>query len=370
MASANRAELNFVEEAEFGVNPGGEGQLVRMNSTSLQLEPISVQSEELRSDRGRARGKRLAGQVTGDIVGNFFPGDPSMENLLRMLAGQSAWPAAGEGKTGGAIAGGGVVTLNAHGFTAGQWVRLSGLDDEAANKWYRITAVDANTFTLANPPSNLTGSPVWKGSYLKGNGIEARSASFEVWLDDAQDSFEYRGVMIGSLALDLSPESIIVGTFGTLGSTHRHGEARTINPGTASTVAPIVTGEGGDVQGYIDDQDTGVVTSVSLNIDAGLRREPALWSPPRIALGTVSLTGSMEIFTDDFTRYDDFVNATARRLDVIFGTEDDWLALSISQADFTGATVLVEGIDTSALLRLDFEASVKGTEGVYGWTKG
>ena len=89
IASTNRVQHNKVREATFGVIPTSPlFQDMRVTSSSLTAGPMSVVSDEIRSDRQIADlilvGQKAGGDVGGELSFNAF--DPDLEEVL-----QGAW---------------------------------------------------------------------------------------------------------------------------------------------------------------------------------------------------------------------------------------------------------------------------------------
>ena len=285
MAVANRSDLRIVRETVWGTTPAVTGtnkaDTLRINSHSLQWEQEYVDSQAIRSDRGRDRGSAVSGQVTGDMVLASLPA--AQDQVTSYLIGHDASLAAGS-PIDSVAAKANAFTKAAHAKVAGDWVRASGFST-GINGFYRVKSVTGNDLTVAG-----TGTPaidaaaagqMLSGTSYLGAGLTPRSFSAEMGLNDAGDYFLRNGCRIGSMGLEVSPGGIIVATYGVLGKGEAHTAApaaRTMldaNSNASASGRPSNAAD--DVIVLIDDDEVKNVTSISLNIENNLRATSVTW---------------------------------------------------------------------------------------------
>ena len=366
MAVANRSDLRIVREAVWGTTPAvtasNKADTLRINSHSLQWEQEYVDSQAIRSDRGRDRGSAVSGQVTGDMVLEFLPG--AQDQVMSYLIGQAATLAAGTDLD-SVAAKAGAFTKSGHGKVAGDWVRAHGFA-AGINGFYRVKSTTGNDLTVVGTGTPATDSAsagkMLSGTSYLGAGLTPRSFSAEVGLNDAGDYFVRSGCRVGSMGLEVSPGGIIAATYGVLGKGKSHTAVRTMSDAhTNASASGRPSNAADDVIILIDDDEIKNVTSISLNIENNLRPTQFVgtFGAGQIGLGSASISGSIEFVTDDYGYYDDMLQRNALSLSLVIGQDAGWYAIDVPLVDFTGARTVVEGLDTDIVLATDFSASIK-----------
>ena len=381
MSSSNRIDLAALKEATYGTTPStGDGQPIRITSESLAYGIDYASSEEIRSDRARARGVRTAARATGDI--NFEMSYGQLDDLLLAIAGQTDWPshtisgviystvAGAAGVQHYLRSGGSFIT---DGFIAGQWIEVAGFTLAANNGFARVTAVEALKLLVEGPTltAEAAGDTVSiKGQAIGGNGTTLTSFSIEKSFLDVTQHLLFRGMVPGSLSLTVATGAIVTGTMGFLGREVVAAAASAMARGIRTTgrVMNAVEGAAFRVAAAVEDS----MTSLELNLNANPREvlEIGRLGAREISLGSIAVTGTMEQYFRTRDLYDDLIAATARNLSIHLDDEDGgWYILDLPQVDFTSGSVVAEGLDTDVLARLEWEASVSGDLPMYTLTR-
>ena len=381
MASASRVSIQYADE---GATPGtaaaqgAAGKAVRITSESLQFETDYTSSDEIRADRGRGRGIRTGGRVTGDLNVELSPG--SFDGILVALAAQ---PAAGFPGTGTAIATGTVSVTDADtiedsadnfgAIVVGQTIRLVGFTTVSNNTFAQVVAkVNDGEITIRGPMLVAEAAGAAKaihGRAVSASGIERRAFTIERYMPDLTvgSSIAYEGCRIGSMGLRVAPAGIATATFGVLGEAQILADARRL---VADPAVPTSQPWNGVEQcsALIDGVSQSNLTSIDLSVETNLRglQEIGTYGAADIVLGTVAVSGTIEQNYKDRARLDDLIDGTARALTILFDSTDamgqKFMAFDVPQIDITGATVVAEGTDTEILARLTFEASAKASQ--------
>lgn len=384
LGSSNRASLAYIEETSFGVTPASTvpnpARFLRFTGESLTQGITKDTSKEIRQDRLTA--DLIPTNVTANggvnIEISYGEYDPLIEavlggTFLRMgTTGESAVVfTAAINSVGGTITAA-VAPTGTDAFTRlvpGQWFRLKAPGDAADGAVLMVASVTTTIITVnAITPIPGTGTRAAVAdckvsSSRVTDGTINRSFTIERAFNDINQFFAYRGMAASKLDLNFDSASLLSGSIDFMGKNGVRAGATTMT-GTAVAasqtydVLNTVTGVG---QVLLDGAvlPNTFAKSVKLSIDGKMRALQALgtYGAAAILPGTMSITGTLEIYLADGTIYDRFINNTAAAL--TFGVRDGsarGMQITLPKIKFSDAKVQAGGLDQDAMLSIPFTA--------------
>lgn len=295
MANGSRHSMRFVPESTYGVTPATPVfKRLRHTGTTLGLSKEALQSEELREDRQIADYRQGAYQVGGDISIELSYG--SFDDLLAAVL-------------------------------CGTW--------------------EADT-------------PAVGTDRLKA-GTTRRSFTIERFFGDIVTAdkpyHRFTGVEFNTLALQISANAMVTGTFGVLGSNQVLDTVQIVGATyeNATTTSPVDS-----FTGALRENNTtiAVVTEITLNVANGLETRFVVGSKASIrpSIGRSNVSGQVTAYFENSTLLEKFVNETESSLE--FGMPDgggNVLRVILPRIKYTGGQPDVSG-EGPILLSMPFQA--------------
>jgi hypothetical protein len=243
-------------------------------------------------------------------------------------------------------------------------------------KWgfYTIASLpDADTIvvneTLATDANGGTLAVIVKGSHLRNPGtvadITAQSLSAETRFSDIDKQFLHDGLRVGSFSKSITVGEIVTGSFSFMGAettaenstvlgdtgTYTVLDAPSTEPFNATANAGKIKRNGVTLPGEL--------MSIELEGDAALRMQRGVGSrfPIGIGYGRFSLTGTAEIYFQDFTFFNDFLNHVTSSLSWDFEDVDHHKYIyTLPAVKFTADPIAPGGIDQDVMEPVEFMA--------------
>jgi len=384
MSEANRGALLYVAETVWGETPSGPPtlKLIRRTGGTFAQGPSHTTSAEIRSDRQVADLIRtsIAPTASIDFELSYGAHDDLLEGMM-----MSTWttPATTTSSTDfTVVASTGAVSCTGA-FTnlvEGQWFEVAG---SAANDGYHqiATRTDADNIVVADP-SALTDVTSEDGVTISNDGMlrpgtTLNSFTFEEQYQDVANAFMvYRGVVLGSLNINIATEAIITGTFGDMasgvpiGSTDPAVERLTATVGDGTPTAAATNAITNAVDNVYsvregDAETSMLISGLSFTINNSLRNIPVVGhlGPAAINLGTLQVTGQTTAYygTNGLAIVDKLLDDTASKNS--FRVEDaagNAYIFSVPQLKYTGGTPEMGSLDTDVPINLAFTGYTDG----------
>ncbi|WID42054.1 major tail structural protein [Pseudomonas phage ZQG1] len=295
MANGSRHSMRFVPESTYGVTPATPVfKRLRHTGTTLGLSKEALQSEELREDRQIADYRQGAYQVGGDISIELSYG--SFDDLLAAVL-------------------------------CGTW--------------------EADT-------------PAVGTDRLKA-GTTRRSFTIERFFGDIVTAdkpyHRFTGVEFNTLALQISANAMVTGTFGVLGSNQVLDtiEVTGATYENATTTSPVDS-----FTGALRENNTtiAVVTEITLNVANGLETRFVVGSKASIrpSIGRSNVSGQVTAYFENSLLLEKFVNETESSLEFDMPDGDgNVLSVTLPRIKYTGGQPDVSG-EGPILLSMPFQA--------------
>ncbi|WP_298983485.1 phage tail tube protein [uncultured Roseibium sp.] len=380
-ADTSRFQLRYYNETAWGETPGVDGVAgpaptfteMRATGESLTMNESTVQSEEIRSDRSITDLVRTGFEASGDT--NYEVSFGSYDDFFQGALFSTWSNAVDFGPASVSIVD---ATTNSQiiddgasgafsGFTAGQWIRVSGLTAASEDGYYRIISVDgADTITVAPQLTAVTNDAAVsvKSSGILRNGTTAHSFSIEKEFADVTQFFLYQGMMVSAMEMNFAAEEILGGAFTFMGKTSVNGGA-TYGDGTPTAAASTQVmnsvnhlsnlRESGTV---LSDNDT-FLRSMSISLDNGLRGQKAIGDAGNVGvgLGRCNVTGTIEMYFIDGALYGKFIAETEISFDWrIVDTAGNAYIFTMPRVKLTSPTIAAGAADEDVIASFEFQA--------------
>jgi hypothetical protein len=254
------------------------------------------------------------------------------------------------------------------------------IQDSAANDgWYQIESRTSNDEVVAYPSDYFGADATAEASVtilndgILKNGTTRNSFTFEEEYQDLTTTFlTYRGVVLGTLTLNINADSILTGTFADMMGGSQADAAvehvtATVGDGSP-TAAPT-----NDVLNAITDitaiaessvLSTYLINNLSLTLTNNLRGRAALgnYGPADVKLGTVNVNGNLNAYWGDASKamFDAHLAGTQRRLAFLLkdgaGNAEAW---TISALKYGAGSPEMGTLDSDVMSNMTFQGMLK-----------
>lgn len=214
------------------------------------------------------------------------------------------------------------------GVTVGMWLKVGGsaagdkFATAALNDWIRVSAVTATAITADNKPAGWTTDAgtgktikIWFGDVIK-NGVTRRSFTIEKGLVDITQYFQYKGMIVGQMALSLDAQQFVTGSFSYLGMTHASSGTPLSGSPFAASLEDVLSAMAN--VGRIAEAGSSILSSnpirqLTLQVQNNLRPQSAIGQVGLVGVGSgrCDVTGSINCYFNDRTQYDKYIAGTS-----------------------------------------------------------
>lgn len=295
IGTSNRTAIRITPEINYGVTPNTPVfEPIRMTGESISVEFDNIVSNEIRNDRNRSDTVRVDQRVAGSIEFELSLG--SFNTILEAVLG-------------------------------GTW-----------------------------------SAPVANESTLK-NGVINRSFTIQKYVADTTPDFyqNFVGCRFSTFDLNLSPGEFVTGSIGVMG---KNGETSS-TPITGQTLSAESTSEVlnsvGNITAITDNgvTSTEVYRSMSISINGNLRPLQALSNlgPVDINLGTMDITGNIELYFKDVTMYNRLVNNDSFAMSIqLEDSTGDYLTIKLPRMKLESGEITAGGLDQDLVVNATYRA--------------
>lgn len=370
-AESNRVDVRFSQETAWNETPSAPTMAsLPYVSESIKYDKRTITSRLVRSDRLIDDIIEVGAGSAGDLAFEYKFGD--FDKLIEGALGMDFvnMTFTGTANLSFAAAGGGVQVLTgpASTFTNyvdGTHVRVSGANAQN-NGVFRITAHTSTTLTVNNATgtsqSNTSATVLVK--YAR-TGINKKSFLFEKSFADIAQFLSFRGMRVGSFAMDVTSEQIITGSFGLIGAgAFRAGT--TVSGSVTPAGSLSVCGATANM-GRIEEAGVALATKIKgikFNLNTNPRALTAVANkfPIGINYGSFDISGSVDAYFEDGALVDKMIaHSDSSLVFEITSLEDDRTIITISNLKFTVAAPVGAGLNQDAMVTLDFVAKRNAT---------
>ena len=320
IANGSQHSMSYIVESTYGTTPATPALTeLRHSSTTLGLSKSALESQELRDDRQIKDYRHGVKSVGGDIGIEMSYG--SHDDLLEaVLCG--TWAAQVDSTAITADAASGTFTRPSgsfltDGFAQYDIVTSSGYVASGNNGRFLVTNAAALVLTVTPIEGQTMSVEVGGGDeqfIAEANlrtGVTRRSFTIERKFADITQYLRFTGSSFNAMSMDVAPDAIVTATLGVIGKGQVTDTSiisgATYPAGTTTVPFDSFTGE-------IRDNGTAiaVVTSININIDNGMNPLFVVGSAETLepSIARSRLTGSMEVYFEDTTILDKFIDET------------------------------------------------------------
>jgi len=340
----------------------------RVTSEGLAHRKNTVMSQEIRADRQKPDILEVGQSADGDVGFelSFTSFETFLANAMRYTLASAAVAV-----TSGTFAASSFTASAAVNFVAafevGQFVRIKG-GAQNASAVAEIAALTSTvlTFTGTTLTAGADGTITVEGRTLK-NGTTKTSFLMEVDHEDVVAVRYYTGMRVNTMALEISSEEIITGTFSFLG---KRGFTASTTVASATASAPTTTPLTSAVNVATLFENgvalTDAVQSLTFNLNNNMRARPKIASKTGAEPGdgSVEITGQINAYFEGKTLYDKLINHTETSIALkMKDSAGNVIVLSIPSVYFSDGTPAGSGIDQDVFAPLDFMARKDPTLG-------
>ena len=377
MSDANRVQLAFVEESEFGVKETGSNlQVLRYNSESLKQDMKTTISEEIRDDRQISDVARIGVSASGAIDYELSYG--SHDDFLKAaLLDDSGWSTAVrmtrvttisiDGDTDSIKdSDSGFVTK---GFLQNQWIYVSGFDTTANNGYFKISSVAAGEMILSNGTDLVTEAAgdlitIRMGSQIT-NGVTLVSYNIEKDFKDLTEVLSLlKGMSINAMSLEIPADGIIKGNFDFMGSAEESLTSTAEDGYDAETETTIMTGAN-HVTNILEAFADTAILSYALNLNNNLRTrlQVGTLGVASMGSGTVEITGSITLHLLTAALYDKYLAQDVTSIVIaVQDTDGNGYVIELPSVKIIDGTRNAGGINTDVIGTFEYRAYMDATE--------
>lgn len=378
IASSSLEQLAYIQETTFGVTPTtGSYRRLRMTGESLSFEISKEASEEINSTRSVSSMIPVSASAGGGTEHeiSYAEYDPFVAAVL-----QNSFVAHGTNGVGATF----TATFTATTITAaaaptgssafttlarGQFFRLVAPGNANNGKIFRVSQTTAPTATVITVEAS---TPLAVGSAIANctistsrltNGTTQRSFSIERQNPDIGEYWLYKGQTPSSMDINIASGSRSTLSFTFMGKTATRATATQL-PGTAieSQTYDIHSGSTGPACFiWVDGAPLAgtFVQSASLTYDNALRSQEAICELGAVGIGsgTISLTGTLEVYFANGDLFDKFKSNT--NISFVVSTLDDagnGYIISIPKASISSIDTSASGKDQDMILSIEIMA--------------
>jgi hypothetical protein len=363
-AESNRVDLLIAEESSWAASASaGSLAMTQLRLTGEGLAPTkqTVQSNELRSDRMRGRLTQVGQDASGPL--NFelsFGGALEMlfEGALANAIASTVISNASISLTSTSVLFPAAVSTQVAQFQVGQFISIGRAGV------FRIAAKGTDSLTLEASAIASTGvvSTTVTGRHLR-NGTTKKSYIVEKGFEDLANTFlRATGLRIDAMSLTARTGQQVTGSFTVTGEKVAPAASTLASAITSATTTDVMNATGNVptiFEGGFASGSSAVVTNLSINLRNNTRQQRGLGSlyPRGIGLGSIDLSGSVEVYFEDTTLFSKFVNHTATSL--AFPFKDDagnTMVFQIPRLKFSTGPLSAAGLNQDVMLSLDWTA--------------
>lgn len=389
-ASSAFGQLRYITESVIGTTPGtGNGVNLRMTSPTAKAAVSTVTSQEVRADRLSTGLTRVDLDIDGgfnfELSGKEY--DPFIEGLLRNSF--THYGTAGLGTTFSLTTAATTLTAAAAptttsaftNLTNGSWIKVvppagaaQAVKDYFADRWFKVSGTTSTVITLdASTPISgvglgitaVAGYAISQSVVANGSSL-SRGFTLEYAMTDIAQFLPFRGMQTNSMELNLEVGSIITGSFGFIGQGHDGMVGATTLPGSP------VASQSLDVMNAVADVgliyengasifngSTSFIKKVGLSVANNMRGQKAIgvFGNAGVGLGELELTGTLEVYVENATYYNKWLNGTTTSL--ALGMADaagNGYLIELDKVQFKDGGANIGGRNDDTMLTLPFQA--------------
>jgi hypothetical protein len=373
MSDANRVQISYVEESDFGEKVTGSTlQKLRFNNDSLKPDFNTTISEEIRYDRQISDIARIGVSASGGIGFELSYG--SHDDFLKAALLSSGWSS--EVKISRAYTISASSTDNSisdsesqfGSFVANQWVYISGFSNSGNNGFKKIRSVTSSKIIFWNgtivTESAGQAVTVQMGGQIT-NGTTLVSYNIEKEFQDLSNVLSlFKGMCINNMSLECPADGIITGSFDFMGSAEEGLTATAGSGYTDETTTNVMTGAN-HVTDVLENLSDVSILSLALLVNNNLRTRLKVGTlgVASMGSGSVEITGTVTMHLADATLYNKFLDEDVTSF--VFAVRDsqgNGYLIELPSVKIIDGSRAAGGINTDVVADFEIRAYMDATE--------
>lgn len=373
MSSADLVVHKILEEVTIGVTPAAALRKLNVVSSSIDGTIGTTVSNQINPNRSESDLIRTEGSTAGDIAVEWQHG--AYNDLIEGAVGADWNTAFALTATDISAANGDssfnsvAAAFNTATVLPGYWIKVGGFVNAGNNGIFKVVSVTtAKIVVAATLVTEAAGPSVTvKGQSIR-NGVTRKSYSIEKEFADLTTTFvSHKGCVVNSMNISAAVGSIVTGSFNFNGMSTTYA---TTTIGTGADLAAIsnqVFDPTDSIGTIVIDgvAFSSCVRSINLTTTNNTRFTQCLGSlyPTNVNLGTLGVTGDMEIYFSDYTMIEKFLNGTAISLSYSFSdAAGNYLVIDMPNVKFNTGTLSGISKNSDVMTSLSFTALYDSTE--------
>lgn len=374
MSSADLVKHKYIEEVTLGTTPAAALRLINVVSSSIDGQIGTTVSNQISAARVETDLIRTEGSTSGDLgiewsygaYNDFVEGALGADwNTAFTLTATDISAATADDSFNSVAA-----AWNTSTILPGYWIKVSGFANAANNGIFKVVSVTtAKIVVAANLVTEAAGPSVTvKGQSIR-NGVTRKSYTIEREFSDLSNTFvSHTGMVPNTMNLAASVGSIVTGSFGFNGMTTTYATS-TVGTGADLSAVSNDVFDPVDSMGDVVIDGTvfaGCVRSIDLTTTNNTRNTQCLGSlyPTSITLGTLGVTGNIEIYFNNYTMIEKFLNGTSISLSYSFSdSAGNYLVVDMPNVKFNTGTLTGISKNSDVMTSLSFTALYDATAG-------
>jgi len=375
MAEADQIQISYVEESTFGVTPESNLQIIRVTGEDLGGDIDTAESAEITGDRQKSRVARTGVAASGSVNVELSYGtfDDWLAAALLAAEWSSETTVLSAGTASAAESGNKFTHTVAWTATpsAGQWIEVRGFTTAGNNGYFKVASASSTEIvveggTLADEAS-VEGVTITQAAQIV-NGTTKTSFAIEKLYSDLAGTVisMLHGMMIDTMDVSISADAYINGTFNFIGKNESSEESSEGSGYTAATTEDAMAAVD-DVVAIYENMSSVQLIELSFSLGNNLRPKNVIGTagPIGINAGSITLTGTVQMYFESATVLNKFIDFTSSRLAVVTeDTDGNAVIFEFPEIKYTSGRRVAGGQNTDIIADLGFTAYEDPTENV------
>ncbi len=360
MSSANRVQISYVKENDWGETPPSPTmKLYRDTADTLSHNTTTTTSQELRADR----------QITDLILTSSEPGG-TIDSELSFENNDTFFESAFFNTWNELSITGTDIAADGNTFTGtftetpiiGQFILVDGFTNEENNGLFKVVSADSTTITVVE---TLATEPAGNSITIKGDtltdGTNMVSLTVERYHSDLPYYFTYRGMVVNTMSMTINASEIITTSFDFIGKDTVGSETTTVSgyePAPSYDVMTAITNVGDVYINSMPFSDDILIKSCDFTLNNNIRGLDALshLGNADIVEGSIELTGTLSTYFKTGDLFNKFIDNEAVSLDFTLEDGDNKYVLSFPKVKFSADRIDTPGLNQDVMEDLEFQA--------------
>lgn len=371
LAETNRVQIRYALETLWGETPATPATTeLRITSEDFAHSKETILSEELRTDRQRVALLETGLSAEGSFSYELAHGslETFYANALRNTIASATVALASATVAASTITGPAGTNFIAS-FTAGQFVKMKATAHSEDGLVAQIDSLTSTVLTMVGTTmvaSVLTSAAITGRTLI--NGTTKNSYFLEGQFADITAVKYFTGMRVNEMSLNAASAQVITGVFSFMGERGYVASTTVASSVVASATQTTPMTAAVNVSDVMESGHAiGVaVQAFGVNVNNNMRTRPQVGSKTTAEPGDggVDVTGNVNVYFENISLYEKFVNHTSTDLAMKFKDSDgNFAVVSMPAVYFSSGNPMASGQDADVFLSMDYTAIKDNTKG-------